>query len=350
MSKSSKRITLKDIAREANLSVAAVSMGLKNNPDIAKKTAKRVQLLAEEMGYVPDPVLSALCSYRDQRNLQNNFSVIGLVTSWSTKSGWSELASSKEVIRGVHERASQLGYKVQEFWAREPGVSPSRFSDILSARGIQGLILAPFENNDEVLDLDWERFSVVTISRPSRYARMYHVVQNHYMDMLNCWEETWRLGYRKIGLVVQDEIASRWSHQWEAAYRLSCQRAGVSNIPVLQVKKSQEIERIREWLKAYKPDAVIGRCDSFLAAAEAEGVQVPNDVGYASLNVNDDIETAAGVRHRRDVIGATSVDVLNSFMQRNFKGPQEVSSGTQIDGIWQGGLTLPAVVAQQASV
>ena len=44
-------VTIKDIAREVNLSYSSVSLALNDDPRIKKDTKKRVKLKAEEMGY-----------------------------------------------------------------------------------------------------------------------------------------------------------------------------------------------------------------------------------------------------------------------------------------------------------
>lgn len=340
-----KRIRLKDIAREVELSVAAVSMALRNDSTMAGHTIERVKRVAREMGYVPDPALSALSAYRTRLKVRTDFSVIGMVTNWSERDTWSKREESKEVIRGARERAMELGYSLQIFWAREDGASPRRFTQILKSRGIKGLVLAPFEDNNGELDMDWNSFSVVTISRPFRYNYFHHVVQNHYMDMTRCWEAISERGYRRVGLIVGKEFAVRWQHQWEAAHLYGCSRSWDSEeaIPILVVEEGEEIGQIREWLRTYRPDAVINRSAHFHEAHAAEGLTCPEDFGYVSLNVNDDIENATGIRHRREVLGAMAVDALNNLLQRNAKGANEAIIGTQVDGIWEEGETLPFV-------
>jgi LacI family transcriptional regulator len=338
-----KRVRLKDIAKEAGLSVSAVSMALKDDSTIAAKTIERVKRIARDMGYSPDPALSALSAYRTRLKVRSDFSVIGMVTNWSERDSWSQREESKEVIRGAKERAMELGYSLQVFWAREGGTSPKRFTQILKARGIRGLILAPFEDNDDVLDMGWNNFSVVTVSRPTNYAFFHHVVQNHYMDMTRCWESLSERGYSRVGLIVEREFALRWKHQWEAAHLYGCSRSKENEhpIPILEVEGDQEGAMIRDWLKRHEPDAVINRSAHFHEALAAEGLSCPGDIGYLSLNVNDDIENATGIRHRRDVIGAMAVDALNNLLHRNAKGPSDVITGTQVDGIWEEGETLP---------
>ena len=48
---SSKEVTIYDLARKLNISIATVSRALKDDPVVSKKTKKRIADLAQEMGY-----------------------------------------------------------------------------------------------------------------------------------------------------------------------------------------------------------------------------------------------------------------------------------------------------------
>ena len=50
----SRRITLKDIAVKAEVTVACVSLALRDSPQIASATKERIRDLAEKLGYRPD--------------------------------------------------------------------------------------------------------------------------------------------------------------------------------------------------------------------------------------------------------------------------------------------------------
>ena len=339
------RVRLKDIAIEAGLSVAAVSMALRNHQSLPASTIDRVKALAEELGYKPDPALSALAAHRSRLRVTKDFSVIGLVSNWSKEDGWTSLPSAQAVIEGARARALELGFTLQHLWSRSENVSPSRFDQILQARGIRGLILAPFEDPEDVLELDWKQYSVVTVEKPFHYTHFHHVVQNHYSDLLLAWEKIRERGYQRIGLVVRDDLANRWGHQWESAHRLAqfSANTGEDAIPTLQLKgndKKEQIDLVKSWLQLFKPEVVISRCDCFFEAAEDLNLRVPEDVGYVSLNVTDDEPGVSGIHQHRDVMGATAVDVLNSLLQRNFRGEHAVSIGTQVDGSWVDGNTV----------
>jgi LacI family transcriptional regulator len=339
------RIRLKDIAEKAGLSVAAVSMALKNHRSLPTATIKRVQDLAEFMGYVPDPVLSALAAHRSRLRVHKDFSVIGLISNWSREDAWTNLPSGKAVIEGAKARALELGFTIQHMWSNSANLSSARFDKILKARGIRGLILAPFDNHDDRIDLDWNQYSVVTLEKPLHYSHFHHVVQNHYSDIMLCWKKLKKCGYKRIGLIVRDHLSSRWDYQWESAHRLEQFSTTTlkETIPTLQLKDENQkdhVDLVRSWLKLFKPDTVISRCDCFFEAAAGLGLRVPNEIGYVSLNVTDDVEGVTGIHQHRDIMGATAIDVLNSLLQRNFRGGNKVSVGTQVDGSWIDGNTL----------
>lgn len=341
----SRRVTLRDVAEKAGLSIAAVSIALRDHPRLPAETRDRVKQIATELGYAPDPALSALAAHRSRVRVFRDFTVIGLVSNWSTSDSWSKQTSAKQLIEGATNRARELGYSLQHLWARADGATPSRFNRILEARGIRGLILAPFENPDALFPLDWKAYSVVTIERSKHYANFHHLVPNHYADLLLCWSQLRARGYTRVGLAVRRDLAVRWSHQWEAAHAFAQSQetgAKLDFVPTLELSPTNQTEQIRTWLRTHRPQAVIGRCENFREAAAAEGLKIPRDIGYVSLNIIDDLAGTSGIDQHRDIMGATAVDVLNSLLQRNQRGMQPASIGTQIDGTWHDGKTLRA--------
>lgn len=338
-----RRITLKDVANHAKLSLAGVSMALRDHPSLPERTIRRVKRIAEKIGYVPDPALCALAAHRSRLKISRSYSVIGLISNWEKADGWTRVASAKQVIEGAKARALSLGYSVQHFWARETRLSPARFSSILEARGIRGLILAPLERPDDVLNLAWEKFSVVTIERALHYSRFLHVMPNHYSDMMLCWDRLREGGYTRVGLIVRKDLTVRCGHKWQAAhsYAQSLVPNPFDRIPTLELEGENQVGKIRAWLRKYRPEVVINRSDEFQAAAAAENLRIPEDVGYISLNVADEeIPNAAGIFQPRTAMGTTAVDMLNNLLLHNQRGFQAVSLGSQLDGEWRGGATL----------
>jgi LacI family transcriptional regulator len=336
------RPTLKHIAARVRLSLTAVSMALRNDPSLPAKTIARVKKVADELGYTPDPALSALAAYRFGLKIARDYSVIALVSNWRT-SEWPRHPSALRIIEGATARARTYGYAVQHFWAREGGMDVRRFGEVLAARGIRAIILAPFERHRDEFTLDFDRFTVVTIERPEMCPHFPHVVPNYFADTLLAWQQLSARGHRRVGLVIDREFADRSAHQWEAAHEFQQSRlvSESERIPTLVVPGSGRVEVIRNWLRRHRPNVVLSRSKGVLAAATAEHLRVPQDLGYVSLNALDDGEPhVTGILQHRDFMGATAVDLLHNLLHRNFRGSHEISLATQVNGTWTEGRTL----------
>ena len=334
--------TLKHIAQHLDLSIAAVSMALRDHASLPANTIARVKRAALKLNYTPNSAGSALAAHRQQLRVRRDFSVIALVSNWRTRDYWSQQPSAERLIAGATARARVYGYELQHLWAREGGMTPARFSRVLTSRGIRGLILAPLEHHDRRLDLDWDNFSTVTIERSVQYAHFHHVLPNYSADVRLAGIRLRERGYTRIGLVIEANLAERVAHQWEAAHAFEQSRAfsTIAPIPTLIVTGPNSSASIATWLRQHQPDAVISRCNDVLAAVAALQLRVPRDVGYASLNVLDDAPDVSGILQHRDVMGAAAVDALHGLLHRNHLGPHPVAQGTQIDGSWHEGNTV----------
>ncbi|MEZ4902815.1 MAG: LacI family DNA-binding transcriptional regulator [Spirosomataceae bacterium] len=93
-----KKVTIKDIARQLQLSTSTVSRALRGSWEISEETKQRVLALAENLDYTPDPVALSL-----QNSHSNDIGVIVPDISNSFFSG---------VIAGIEDVAFENGYHV----------------------------------------------------------------------------------------------------------------------------------------------------------------------------------------------------------------------------------------------
>ena len=124
-----KRITLRDIAQASGVHLATVSRALRNDSQVGEATASQVRRIALEMGYTPDPMLAALSAYRSQTKKQAYHATIAWVPNDFTRNAWS-CPTFDLYFEGARARAAQMGYQLEEFWLREPGVTAKRATSI----------------------------------------------------------------------------------------------------------------------------------------------------------------------------------------------------------------------------
>src|SRR5580765_4773851 len=93
-----KEITIYDLARKLNISIATVSRALKDDPVVSKKTKKKIFELAEEMGYQ---------SNHFARNLRNQRTdTIGVIVPRLNSYFMST------IIAGIESVANREGYNL----------------------------------------------------------------------------------------------------------------------------------------------------------------------------------------------------------------------------------------------
>jgi DNA-binding LacI/PurR family transcriptional regulator len=148
----SRRVTTHDVARQAGVSQATVSLVLGGNPRarVSASTRERVVRAAGELGYRPNIVARSL--------VQRKSYAIGVVVP--------DLSNPffMDVVTGVQRVAAEAGYAVLPGDVRE--TSPARHLDALRARQVDGLILDGF-GALAIPEADLADLKVVLVDEPS---------------------------------------------------------------------------------------------------------------------------------------------------------------------------------------
>ncbi len=77
--------------------------------------------------------------------------------------------TERKYVEGAQGRAVEYGYRVDEFWINQPGMTMARLGNILWSRGIEGVVIAPLQERlsgkrSRSIHLDFKLFSSVEIS------------------------------------------------------------------------------------------------------------------------------------------------------------------------------------------
>src|SRR5258708_10787413 len=115
-------------------------------------------------------------------------------------------------------------------------MTPRRFSRILDAGGIQGLLCFGGPKLDEPLPRGLDHFAIVTQGMSIRTS-LHRVTSHAYHDMWRALRKVSELGYRRPGLVIGDYEGQRSAHAYLCVYLGWCQLTlgTPPPIPVLQL-------------------------------------------------------------------------------------------------------------------
>ncbi len=331
---------MQQIADAAGVSRMAVSLALRNSPKISAPTASRIRQLADELGYRPNPMVSALMTQLRQARDIKKPSVLAYVTAFPTEAGWHRPGVAVAFYEGAQRRAEELGYTLEEWWLRRPGMTERRFCDILTTRDIHGMIVAPLPAGSDALQLDWPHFAAATISYSLTAPELNRASNDHFMSINLAIQELTALGYRRIGLAIPDETDPRIAQHWTAAMLGYQEKIPLTErVPTL-ARMAPPVRAFTNWYQEYQPHAVLSLGGECLRIFADLGLRVPQDVGFASLALAADDRDVAGVNQHSELVGAAAVDLVDSQLRRNERGVPTHSKTVLISGEWVGGATV----------
>ena len=351
------RVTQIDIARVAGVHNTTVSLSLRNSRLIPDATRKRIQAIAGEMGYSPDPALRALAAYRNSRRPMPHANTIAYITDWETKWGWRDQPWHEKYFLGAQRKAAEIGYPIEHFWLGEAGMSQKRLSCMLLHRGITGVVLATHRMCGGLSDIDWSRLSAVKIGCFPQVPALNQVAVDHGSVVNLSMQRVLSAGCKRVGLVMSrcwdDLFNQAWSKAFFAEQYVIPAR---DRLPILPLGSSRDdlpsnnanqgraddTRAFARWYRDYRPDAIVGLAPQVLAHVERLGLVVPRDVAYADLFLDHPGDELAGVCQNCERVGELAVELLAGQLQQNVFGVPAVATTTSVAGAWSDGASLPA--------
>ena len=120
------RISTHDLARLTGVNQSTVSRALRDDPRISKEVRERVQRVAAEQGYRPDPMLAALAQYKRERATAGRNSTLAWLNLYPVQQDLYQYQEFRLYKAGATEEAERAGYRLEEFAPRATGMSPAR--------------------------------------------------------------------------------------------------------------------------------------------------------------------------------------------------------------------------------
>ncbi len=219
-----KRVTIKDVAREAGVSIALVSLVLharldaEGNPvcSVRRETARRIFDAVQKLGYIPNRAAAAIRSGRSYS--------IAVITSDISNSFFSR------ICRHVENLAYDQGYNVIFASSDE---NPTKFTQVLDSTlrlGVDGMIIVPPPHSEVAIGkISAMNIPIVLLERDIEGVEAAGRVRldNASADRLAV-EEFVRGGYRRIELVAYNMDVSTIRSRIEG-YRRAMEGMGLGD-------------------------------------------------------------------------------------------------------------------------
>ena len=153
-------VSIKDVAKHANVAISTVSKVLNDYPNISKETREKVNKSIDELGYVPNSIASALSSKKAGR--------IAVLINLSTQTKAID-EIGMQYLSGAISEAKELGIDViTVFFSMIEGKTDKEIERYLHSQSIDGLVIFGISKDsvDLISLINKKRFKTVVVDAP----------------------------------------------------------------------------------------------------------------------------------------------------------------------------------------
>lgn len=310
-------VSMKDIARECNVSVATVSKALNGYSDIGKEKREEIQRVAQAMGYFPNSSARALKTNRTYN--------LGVLLSDASQSGLTHdyFAAILDSFKTTAERS---GYDLTFTTRSTVANRRMTYYEHARYRGLDGIVIACIDFDDpEVQELIHSSLPVVTIDHI--FDGRISVCSDNVAGIHDLTEYIISQGHRKIAYVhgddtsvTRDRIASFYRtmamHGLEVPNRF-LRPSQYRDIPDTEKEVAALLEMSDRPSCILLPDdyAAIGA----IHAIQKKGFRIPEDIsiaGYDGLKYSSILSPELTTYHQDTAtIGQKAADALISLIE-----------------------------------
>ncbi len=320
-----RKITLKHIARELEVSISTVSKALKNSSEISKDTKDKIQAFAKLYNYRPNNIAVSL---KNKRTKNIGVIIPDIVHYFFTT-----------VFRGIEHYANQHGYNVIVCVSDESFDREVINMEMLANGSIDGFIMAlagetqlkkDFNHLKEVTE---QGIPLVLFDRVTDEIRCDKVVLN---DAEIAYEATMSLiaeGRKHIALLTTDNFLSV-SNSRELGYRKALEENGISieEQLILRLPYNEDVNGIESFLVENNIDAILSVNEIFaihcMGIVQKMGLKIPENIsvigftdGILSKYAEPKLTTVA---QHGDKMGEVAAKLLIEKIENDFDEEEEV--------------------------
>ena len=334
-------VTMQNIADRLGLSQWTVSMALRDHGKVAKATRAKVQTAARKMGYRPNLAAAMLVSLRYKTPSRATGVPIAHIDIHPRR-------QTRQDIGQVKTRADELGYKVHDYQISSVKELPPLLRT-LYFRGFAGIILENVIHHevDLATAADWSPFAVVGIGAYI-FPIPFHRIKPHYFNAVKmAWGKAVERGYKRIGAAIFEHNPPVNDDYLRLGAVLAMQQKTArprDRVPPLLCAHEEKAEFLK-WVHKHRPDAIISFHFEAYEWLELDGVRIPDEVGFISLQdstgAGDWGKTVCSLNPNYEAVMSEAVNFLDQRIRHGDRGVPEHPISSMVESTWHEGQSLP---------
>ncbi|GAB3178229.1 LacI family DNA-binding transcriptional regulator [Telluribacter humicola] len=247
-------VTIKEIARELNVSKSTVSRALRDSSEISEETKQRVLELARQLNYSPNPIALSL--------LKNRTHTIGIIVPDIANAFFSS------AIAGVEDVAYSRGYHVMIYQSHESYERELIDARHIATRRADGLVVSlasSSERYDHFRELQEQDIPVVFFDRVTDAITTHKVLVDDYKGAFEATEHLIQRGCQRIAHIAGPPKLSISRNRFNG-YKDAMDKYGIAMRDEWVV--SSEYNQAGGTERAYQLMALRERPDAIFAASD----------------------------------------------------------------------------------
>ena len=273
-------ITIKDIAKGANVSYSTVSRALKNSPKISAKTTEKIRRIAKELNYIPNAVARELSSQKT--------TTVGFIYNIGTHK-----SNLDPIMEGIEETVAKERFQLLSFNSRENVKAEYNYLRFLHEKRVEGILVFPVitdegSNLSYLKSLIRSNIPVVVIDRYFPEFDTDYVVSDNFGGAYEAVTHLIKLGHRRIGYITGRQYLTS-VHDRLGGYKKALKGHGIMYQKELVKKVAPKLpSSIEEGYKATK-DLLKERPTAIFAYNEIATVGALKAIREEELNIPEDL-------------------------------------------------------------
>lgn len=333
-------VTIKDVAKKANVSPSTVSRVISNSDKISEATKKKVRKIMGELGYYANLNARML--------VQKSTKTIGVVMKHSTSEAMHN-PFFPELLSGISAECHKKDYSLMLTTGSSEESIYNEVVKMVQGKLVDGIIVTYSKLDDRVVPyLQNIDIPFVVIGKPAENSHaIMHIDNDNVFGGMEATEYLIELGHRRIGFVgddpeyqvVQDRIAG---------FKNTMQKHAIE-IPEHYIQLGSWSSGLNEdvldlfFKKEPYPTALIATTDTIglylLSALDSRNIKVPNDISVLSFN-NTLISQIA-------TPNMTSVDIQT--FQLGFEAAKSVIELIKEPDAFKKSIIIPTMIIERTS-
>jgi LacI family transcriptional regulator len=312
-------ISIKDVAKEAGVSISTVSNALNNSRYVKEETKKRINEVAERLKYTPNIIARGL-------KTRSTSTVAVIVPDISNQ-------FFAQVIKGVEEVARLRKYNVLLACTYYDVLEEKKSIEILRKQFVDGFVfISGYDSFDYIKALNDDKVPVVVADRELEDIKVPSVLIDNFYAMKEAVNYLYDLGHNKIGYISytydnQTTVRKRFEGYCEGLKenKLDYNPDMVVISETLRLNELQgSHEAVRKIIKYKSIPSVIMTASDFIAVGVIEAlkdlkIKIPEEIsviGYDNILISQYTSPLlTTVKQPKEKMGAIAMNLLLDIIE-----------------------------------